>query len=861
MASNQQDAEILQQLFENDSDISYTEEDQIEVEECHSDVFDEDPVVEEDYVMVLDDDAAEVYESEAPVPPVQHVTTRSSAVDTPSTSRAVQPQALFRERGYEPESESDHGDPDYEPEPSPPRLRGSGRRRGLPRPGLAVRLQEEEIDDPQAEAGIDVLPPARGRAGRGRGRPSTAGRGRGRPRVAGRGRSRVQPVPEPQAEPALPPPLAPRPGRRGARRTPESFTRADRGEIRPREIRPRDLSPSQCVSYKRARGPMCQPGPPIIKFENLLPPSPLPLPEDPQAPRPSPPPSDINDPVTLHGHTWHNEKLPGADNLKRGSTRQPSPSELVSDCIESSMGLLDKFLPQATLEMIVRYTNIEAHELREKIRGKNKTAVTYADTNLTELRALLGFLIMSGDRKDNHLTADLLFEKRYGTTFYSCLFSQKRFEFLMRAIRFDDKEQRANSTDKFQYFREFWNSVIVNFSHNYIPGSILTVDEQLQGFRGRCAFRMYIANKPNKYGIKVFMVCDAQTGYCLNAIPYLGKGGHPEIQGQLQGTYFTMKLLEPLEDQMQEVVVCCDNWFTSMALVEQLQRIGAGLVGTTRPKKYLPFDAVKLMNLPIGESVALYDHDSKVNVVYTKVKSKKFVALLTTEHNAFSYVEKQKTEVHMHYNASKGGVDTFDMKCAASNTSRKTKRWTLCMFLNVLNMVINNMYIIFHSKSDKTRHWYNNDLAYKLARPWAIYRLGYKLPPYLTVAIRHNFDITEEQPQAAALPQEDEEDIDEPAAVVQMDAPAVRVQPQYAIVPVHPHPVEVAASEDPTFPGFPGGRVTTGIRKRCPFDKFYVRSRTQSGKQLCHRCKAAVCNLHSAVICPNCWHNLHQDPQ
>ena len=70
MASNQQDAEILQQLFENDSDISYTEEDQIEVEECHSDVFDEDPVVEEDYVMVLDDDAAEVYESEAPVPPV-----------------------------------------------------------------------------------------------------------------------------------------------------------------------------------------------------------------------------------------------------------------------------------------------------------------------------------------------------------------------------------------------------------------------------------------------------------------------------------------------------------------------------------------------------------------------------------------------------------------------------------------------------------------------------------------------------------------------------------------------------------------------------------------------------------------------
>ena len=45
MASNQQgrpltEAEIFQQLFENASDHSFTEEDQIEVEEFHSDVFD-----------------------------------------------------------------------------------------------------------------------------------------------------------------------------------------------------------------------------------------------------------------------------------------------------------------------------------------------------------------------------------------------------------------------------------------------------------------------------------------------------------------------------------------------------------------------------------------------------------------------------------------------------------------------------------------------------------------------------------------------------------------------------------------------------------------------------------------------------
>ena len=37
---------------------------------------------------------------------------------------------------------------------------------------------------------------------------------------------------------------------------------------------------------------------------------------------------------------------------------------------------------------------------------------------------------------------------------------------------------------------------------------------------------------------------------------------------------------------------------------------------------------------------------------------------------------------------------------------------------------------------------------------------------------------------------------DEPAPVVQMDAPAIRVQPKYEIVPVHTHPLDVPASEE-----------------------------------------------------------------
>ena len=526
------------------------------------------------------------------------------------------------------------------PASTPPRPRQRGR--GQRRPGAAVRvrIEEESVDDPQRVEANDDLPPATGRTGRGRGRPPIGRRGRGRPAVGGRNRGRqaaaVQVVPEVQAVPVVEAAPAGRGrGRRGRRRLPETFVRAEtpaRGLIRAR-----DLSPGQLQSYKRARGPLCQPGQPIIKFENLLPPTPPPRPENPQAPPPPPPPPrDINEPLTLQNHTWHNVKCPGEPDIKPGLTRQPGPSEHVSG-IQTTHELFDTFLPPAMLEKVVTYTNRMAEEQRQLIGEANRGAVAYENTTTMELRAFIGCLIMSGDRKDNHLTTELLFTRTYGTTFYSCLFTQKRFEFLIRCLRFDDKDARETSDDKFHKLREFWDAVIPNCSRNYIPGPILTVDEQLQGFRGRCGFRVYIANKPNKYGIKVFMVCDAKTGYCLNAIPYLAKDGHPEIPaGQLQGTYFTLKLLEPLHEYMKDTVVCCDNWFTGMGLVSGLQRIGAGLVGTTRPKKYLPDDTVKLMNLPIGESVALYDHDYKVNIVYTKVKAKKFVALLTTEHNTFS---------------------------------------------------------------------------------------------------------------------------------------------------------------------------------------------------------------------------------
>ncbi|GBO99332.1 hypothetical protein EVAR_91866_1 [Eumeta japonica] len=80
-----------------------------------------------------------------------------------------------------------------------------------------------------------------------------------------------------------------------------------------------------------------------------------------------------------------------------------------------------------------------------------------------------------------------------------------------RCIRFDDKNTRRERRESDRLAPMYVEKFIENCKKWYKPGSYITVDEQLVGFRGRCPFRMYIPNKPNKYGLKLVMVADSST--------------------------------------------------------------------------------------------------------------------------------------------------------------------------------------------------------------------------------------------------------------------------------------------------------------------------------------------------------------
>ena len=114
----------------------------------------------------------------------------------------------------------------------------------------------------------------------------------------------------------------------------------------------------------------------------------------------------------------------------------------------------------------------------------------------------------------------------------------------------------------------------------------------------------------------------------------------------------------------------------------------------------------------------------------------------------------------MFYNASKGGVDTFDSLCEHSDTGRKTARWPMCIFYGLLNIVMNNSFIIYQhtAKAENrkvTKTNFIEDLAYTLCKPFALERYE-RNRRYLSLELRTQIQNTFAPQGAAAVNPADE---------------------------------------------------------------------------------------------------------
>ncbi|XP_023228246.1 uncharacterized protein LOC111628649 [Centruroides sculpturatus] len=388
------------------------------------------------------------------------------------------------------------------------------------------------------------------------------------------------------------------------------------------------------------------------------------------------------------------------------------------------------FFPDAILQKIVDYTNINVEIIKSKYTRERDAK----PTDLVEIKALLGLLYLSGVLKSSHIHTDELWNNDgTGVSIFRTTMNQQRFRFLLRMLCFDDKRDRQVriALDKFAPVREIFELLVENCKKNFCISEYTTIDEMLWSFHGRCPFRQFMKSKPAKYGIKVFSLVDARTYYILNMEVYLGKQPDGPFSIDQTPSAIVKRLIQPISGSGRNVTY--DNWFTSVPLSRELLcQHNLTTVGTIRKnKRELPVCFLITSGREEYSSLFGFGKDYATLVSYVP-KKRKVVLLLSTLHQSDAIDpetgNKKKPEAITFYNATKGGVDTVDQMSGNYSVARKSQRWPLTVFYNMLNIAaINALIIVACNKNLECRpiirRKFLKEIALGLVKPYIKRRL------------------------------------------------------------------------------------------------------------------------------------------
>ncbi|XP_044742586.1 piggyBac transposable element-derived protein 4-like [Chrysoperla carnea] len=477
--------------------------------------------------------------------------------------------------------------------------------------------------------------------------------------------------------------------------------------------------------------------------------------------------------------------------------------------VKNIVGIWKLFFPLSTVQEIVTFTNAYLEKL--KLEAKYKRDVR--TTNVNEIYALIGLLYLIGLKHGSHFTLkELWCSDGTAPDIFRSVMSLQRFNLLLRALRFDDFNSREErkAFDNLAPIRKFSDDFIDRCQNLYTPGKFLTIDEMLESFRGRCKFRQYIANKPAKYGIKIYSLVDSKTFYTVKMEIYGGKQPDGPYKKSNSAFDLVKRLSSPILNTGRNITM--DNYFTSVPLAQDLlKNHKTTIVGTiSKNERELPPEFLVTRKRPVASSQFAFT-DNCTLVSYVPKKNKNVLVLSTLHYSNqidANSGEKMKPEMITFYNSTKGGVDTVDELKGIYTTARETKRWPMVIFYSFLNISGINAQIIYKDNNltnqnlnpNLTRREFLKTLSLELIQPHLLDRLK---ETRLTMELRQTImKIT--KLKTGVVPEED---------------------------------VITPCSDETGKDGF---------CSYCP------RRKNRKTKKKCRQCSLPVCNEHVAFLCMKC---------
>lgn len=245
--------------------------------------------------------------------------------------------------------------------------------------------------------------------------------------------------------------------------------------------------------------------------------------------------------------------------------------------------------------------------------------------------------------------------------------------------------------DPIHKVRPFLSHLQAKFQEIYYPQQSICIDEAMCPFKGRSRFKVYMKDKPTKWGFKFYELCESSTGYVHQIEFFCAEPGVSNKPFDV-----VSRLISPLLGKGHHLYV--DNYYCEPRICQVLSEQGTMVCGTVRKnRKEMP----KELSQGVLQSGTV-DFRRRGNVVATRWMDKKDVYTLSTFHKPTlqatqgRFEQKEKPAAVISYIANMAGVDQSDQLLSYFPMHRKSCKWWKKPFFHLLTLVMIQTMIILN---------------------------------------------------------------------------------------------------------------------------------------------------------------------
>lgn len=385
---------------------------------------------------------------------------------------------------------------------------------------------------------------------------------------------------------------------------------------------------------------------------------------------------------------------------RRGERRQASALEY-----------FELFFDHHVWNLLLTMTNLNAQ--RKRAAGTDGGA--WKDVTLEELKAFFGLNIAMGIVKLPE--AKMYWQQKWLTNVpaFGEVMPRNRFFQILRYLHVSDDAAIVPAGqpgyDKLHKIKPLLELLFPNLEKAYNLHKNISIDECMIPWRGRLSFRQFIASKPIRFGIKVWVLADSESKYIYRQQLYIGRNPGERAEAGL-ATRVVKELCTGLEGFGHHLYT--DNFYTSVDLYQYLFENSIYACGTIKgsrknfPKEIL-FEGTR------GLARGTYQWRMCGPLLAVGWLDNKAVYFLSTIHppefprraNAEARVVRRRgageggesgdvpcPPLLKDYNNYMGGVDQADQMLRYYTCIRKTVKWYGRVLFHEVEVAIHNAFVI-----------------------------------------------------------------------------------------------------------------------------------------------------------------------